>query len=36
MQVSHVGKFFARRFVVKIAKTFVFYPLFFAVEVVNI
>ena len=33
MQVSQVGKFFARRFVAKSAKTFVFYPLFFAVEV---
>ncbi len=36
MQVSQVGNFFARRFVAKTAKTFVFYPLFFAVEVVNI
>ena len=33
MQVSQVGNFFARRFVAKTAKTFVFYLLFFAVEV---
>ena len=35
MQVSHVGKFFARRFVAKTAKTFVFYLLFLAVEVLK-
>lgn len=33
MQVSQVGKFFARRFVAKTAKTFLLYSLFFAVEV---